>query len=229
MLELERTIIEIISAIACFILVKFMAKPYQFTSETRFLFLPLGFAFLGASFAFTAMSFALAALQVWPGSYTDWYWVELLVRAFAFLFLAVTYYFSRLRQKTKRLWNTALVTLVILLIISILLSVSFPELPWSTYIALNIFVRLFSLICLAYISIFSLRSHLEQLDRKTLLVPLGYILLGISAYTSLIAAVDLTVFPLICALALRLSGLGVLLFVCYKTFYRSGSETRPKN
>jgi hypothetical protein len=224
MYEIVRVTVEVISAIACFILVKFMAKPYQFTLETRYLFLPLGFVFLGASYAFTAISFTLEALQIRSTGFINWYWVELVVRAFAFLFLAMTYYFSRLEKKTKPVWNTTLVVLVTLLIISSLLSISYPQLPWSSYIIINIYVRLFSLICLFYISIHSLKSHIEQLDPKTLLIPLGYILLGISAYSSLIAAVGLTIFPLIGALVLRLAGLGVLLFVCFTTFYRFKSR-----
>ncbi|MGD6852939.1 MAG: hypothetical protein ACQCN6_12850 [Candidatus Bathyarchaeia archaeon] len=221
MYDIERIAIEIASAIICFILVKFMIKPFQLTGETRHLFLGLGFGLLGTSYAFSAMSFALEALHSWSPFFISWFWVELLLRAFAFLFLAITYYFSRLEKKTKLLWNTTFVILVTLLAILILSAIIFPQLPWSSYILINIYVRFFSLICLLYISIQSLRSHLEQADPKTLLVPLGYILLGISTYSSLIGAVDLTLFPLFGALVLRLLGLGVLLFVCYKTFYHS--------
>ncbi len=219
MFDIERIVIEMVSAIACFILVKFMIKPFQLTGETRHLFLALGFGLLGASYAFSAISFALEALQTWSPVFISWFWVELLVRAFAFLFLAITYYFSRLEKKTKPLWNTTLVILVALLAVLILSAIIFPQLPWSSYITINIYVRFFSLICLLYISIQSLRSHIEQAEPKTLMVPLGYILLGIGTYSSLIGAVDLTLFPLFGALVLRLAGLAVLLFVCYKTFY----------
>ena len=221
MYEIERIIVEVVSAIACFVLVKFMAKPYQLTGETRYLFLPFGFGFLGASFVFTAISFSLEGLQTRSPVFISWYWVELVVRAFAFLFLAMTYYFSRLEKKAKPFWNATLVVLVTVLIVLNLLMISYPQLPWSSYLMVNTYVRFFSLICLLYISIHSLRTHIEQLEPKTLLVPLGYILLGISAYSSLIAAIDLTILPLIGALVLRLAGLGVLLFVCFKTFYRS--------
>jgi hypothetical protein len=219
MFDIERIIIEIVSAIACFILVKFMIKPFQLTGEIRHLFLALGFGLLGASYAFSAISFALEALHPWSPVFISWFWVEIPVRAFAFLFLAITYYFSRLEKKTQPLWNTTLVILVTLLTILILSAIFFPKLPWSSYICINIYVRFFSIICLLYISIQSLRSHTEQADPKTLMVPLGYILLGIGAYSSLIGAVDLTIFPLIGALVLRLAGLAVLLSVCYKTFY----------
>jgi hypothetical protein len=221
MYDAERITIEIISSIACFILVKFMIKPFRLTGETRYLFLPLGFGFLGASYTFTAVSFTLEALE--PRSFVSagWWWVELLVRAFAFLFLVTTYYFSKLETKTKLLWNTTLGVLVALLTILTLFTIIFPQLLWSHYIIINICVRLFCLMCLLYISIHALKSHIEQPDPKTLMVPLGYILLGIGMYSSLIGAVDLTIFPLIGALVLRLAGLAVLLFVCYSTFSRA--------
>jgi hypothetical protein len=229
MYEIERIAVEVVSAIACLILLRFMVKPYRLTGETRYLFLPLGFGFLGASYAFTSTSFAFEALQIRSTVFINWYWVELVIRAFAFLFLTMTYYFSGLEKKTKALWNTTLVALVTLLIISSLLAISYPQMSWSSYLTINIYVRFFSLICLLYISIQSLKSHIGQLDPKTLLAPLGYILLGISAYSSLIAAVDLKSFPLIGALVLRLAGLGVLLFVCYKTFYRSEARNKFEN
>jgi hypothetical protein len=224
MYDVERITIEIVSSIACLALARFLIKPVQMTGETRYLGLPLGFGFLGASYAFTAVSFTFEALHVRSFLSTGWWWIELVVRAFAFLFLAITYYFSRLEQKTRRLWNTTLGTLIAFLIILILVQFFFPQLLWSSYKVINIYVRIICLFCLFYISVHSLRSHIQQPDPETLMAPLGYILLGIGAYASLIAAVDLSIFPLIGALALRLAGLGVLLFVTYKTFYGSEKE-----
>jgi hypothetical protein len=221
MYDLERITIEIVSSIACFTLARFMVKTVQVTGENRYLGLPLGFGFLGASYGFTALAFSLQALVAPSIVSTGWWWVELVVRAFAFLFLTITYYFSKLEKKTTLLWITTLGLLVTLLTILTISSLYFPKLLWSNYIIVNIYVRFFCMLCLFYISISALRSHVLQSDPKTLMVPLGYILLGIGMYSSLIAAVDLTVFPLIGALMLRLAGLGVLLFVCYKTFYHS--------
>jgi hypothetical protein len=222
MYDVERITIEVVSAIACFILVRFMAKPFRLTGETRYLGLPLGFGFLGVSHAFTALSFALEALEARSFVFASWWWVELVVRAFAFLFLAMTYYFSKLEKKTKPFWNITLGVLVAALTILTLLAIIFPQLLWSNYLLVNVYVRFFCLMCLFYISIHALKSHVEQSDPKTLMVPLGYILLGIGQYSSLIAAVDLSIFPLFGALALRLAGLAVFLFVSYKAFY--GSE-----
>ncbi len=217
----ERITIEVVSAIACFILVRFMVKPFRLTGETRYLGLPLGFGFLGVSYVFTALSFSLEALEPRPFVFASWWWVELLVRAFAFLFLAMTYYFSKSEKKTKLLWNTTLGSLIAALTILTLVAIIFPQLLWSNYILINISVRFFCLMCLFYISIHALRSHIKKPDPKTLMVPLGYILLGIGAYSSLIAAVDLTIFPLIGALVLRLAGLAVFLFVSIRIFYSS--------
>jgi hypothetical protein len=221
MYDIERISIEIASALVCFILVKFMIKPFQLTRENRYLGLPLGFAFLGASYAFSAVSFAFEALQVRSFVFTSWYWVELLFRAFAFLFLATTYFFSGLKNESRLLWNATMGILVALLTALILFVIIFPQVLWSNYIVINIYSRFISLMCLLYISIHTLKTHVQQADPKTLLVPLGYILLGIGTYSSLIGAVDLTIFPLIGALVLRIAGLAVLLFVCYKTFYRA--------
>jgi hypothetical protein len=85
-------------------------------------------------------------------------------------------------------------------------------------------VRVFDLICLSYISIHALKSHMEQPDPTTLMIPLGYILLGIGQYSLLVWAVDHSIFAFFGALALRLAGLGVFLFVSFRTFY--GSEKR---
>src|SRR5512139_685409 len=102
MYDLERITIEVVSAIACFILVRFMIKPFRLTGETRYLGLPLGFGFLGVTYTFSALSFSPI------GDFASTKWVQLFLRAFAFLFLAVTYYFSTSTKKPRLLWNTTL-------------------------------------------------------------------------------------------------------------------------
>ena len=54
-----RIIIEVASAIICFIFVWFIAKPYRLTREGRYLGLPLGFAFLGISYAISGMAMSI--------------------------------------------------------------------------------------------------------------------------------------------------------------------------
>jgi hypothetical protein len=215
MYYLERIIIEVVSAIACFILTRFMMKPFRLTGETRYLGLPLGFGFLGASYAFSALSFSPLFDFANSGG------VQLVVRAFAFLFLAVTYYFSKSAKKPKLLWNMTLGVLAAILTILILLAIMSPQFSWPNYRLAQISVRVFDLVCLSYISVHALKSHIEQPDPTTLMIPLGYILLGIGQYSLLIWAIDASIFAFFAGLALRLAGLAVFLFVSYRTFYSS--------
>jgi hypothetical protein len=215
MYDLERITIEVVSAIACFILVRFMIKPFRLTGETRYLGLPLGFGFLGASYAFSALSFSPVF------DFANRGWVQLFVRAFAFLFLAATYYFSKSAKKPKLLWNITLGVLAAILTILILLAIMSPQFSWPNYRLAQIYVRVFDLVCLSYISIHALKSHIEHPDPTTLMIPLGYILLGIGQYSVLIWAVDASIFAFFAGLALRLAGLAVFLFVSIRTFYSS--------
>jgi hypothetical protein len=55
MLDIALFMIEVISAIMCAILVRFVVTPFLVIMQSRYLGLPLGFGFLGASTAFTAL------------------------------------------------------------------------------------------------------------------------------------------------------------------------------
>jgi hypothetical protein len=216
MYETERIIIEVVSTVACFILVRFMTKPFRLTGETRYLGLPLGFGFLGASYAFSAITFSSIF------DFDGLGWVQLLVRAFAFLFLTVTYYFSKSTKRPKLLWNITLAVLTAIFAILIILVITSQQYLWQNYLLARVCAMGFSLICLSYISIHALKSHIEQSDSTTLMIPFGYILLGIGQYSSLIWAVNSVnsnVFALFGGLTLRLAGLAVFLFVSYRTFY----------
>ncbi len=220
MYDVERITIEVVSAIACFILVRYMIKPFRLTGETRYLGLPLGFGFLGASYAFSALSYSPLF------DFSNSGWVQLFVRGFAFLFLAVTYYFSRSEKHPRLLWNVTLGLLAAILAIMILLVIFSPQIQLPDYRLSQMVVRGFSLLCLSYISIHALKSHVEHSDPTTLVAPFGYILLGIGQYSSLIWAVDRSYFALFGGLALRLAGLAVFLFVSYRTFYGSRKGDR---
>jgi len=54
---LARIAVEVVSAIICFILVKFMIKPFRLMGEERYLGLPLGFGFLGISYSIAALAY----------------------------------------------------------------------------------------------------------------------------------------------------------------------------
>ena len=218
----ERITIEVVSAIACFILARFMIKPFELTRETRYLGLPFGFVFLGASYTLSALSFDTLF------DFGSIKWVQLFIRVFAFLFLAVTYYFSKSAKGSKLLWNATLAFLAGVFTISILVEIINPEYLFPTYLQASMYVRIFNLLCLAYISIHALKSHIEQPDPTTLTIPFGYILLGIGQYSLLIWAVDSSIFAFFAALALRLAGIVIFLFVSYLTFYSKGEKRRSK-
>lgn len=213
--EVERITIEVVSAIACFILVKYMTKVYQLTRESRHLGLPLGFGFLGASYAFSAFSYSPLF------DFTNQGWIQLFVRAFAWLFLTVTYHFSKPYKKTKLLWNATLLVLIVALTTLILFAIISPQVSRSEYISYYIFVRIINMICLSYIFISALKNQLGQLDATTLLGPLGYLFFLINQYSVLIWVVERSYLALFGGLVFRLAGLTIFLFVSYKAFPRT--------
>src|SRR5665647_2131007 len=93
-----RITVEVVSVIICFILARYMIKPYLLTREGRYVGLPLGFAFLGVSYVIAA--FAYSELYY----FSELLWIQLLTRTFAFVFLAVTYYLSliHISEPTRR-------------------------------------------------------------------------------------------------------------------------------
>lgn len=214
----ERIMIEIVSAIACFILVRYMARIYQLTRESRYLGLPLGFGFLGASYAFSAFSYSPFF------DFPNKGWIQLFIRAFAFIFLAVTYCFSKSNKKAKLLWNATLIILIIALTTLVLLAIISPQVSRSEYIFYNIFVRIISMTCLSCISIHALKSQLGQSDATTLLGPLGYLFLLINQYSILIWVIDRSYYALFGGLAFRFAGLAVFLAVSYKAFSRTNER-----
>jgi hypothetical protein len=220
MYEVERIIIEVFSAIACFILVKFMVKPFLLTRENRYLCLPLGFGFLGVSYAFSALSFSPMF------DFTNIGWIQLFFRAFAFLFLAVTYYFSKQVKDPKLRWNATLVALTVILTTLVILVIISPPYSYADYLLATVCLRTFNVICLSYISIHALKSHIEKPDPTTLSIPFGYIFLGIGQYLVLIWVLDGSTMAFWTALALRLVGLSVFLFVCFRAFYSQKERKR---
>jgi hypothetical protein len=220
MYDVERITIEVVSAIACFVLVRFMIKPFRLTGETRYLGLPLGFGFLGISYVVSAIAFSI------PEYYTSQLaWLQLLPRTFAFLFLAVTYYFSKEASKNSRLvWNLTISSLILVLITSVISVIVIPQLASNSYFTSSVFFRVCNLICLSYISIHTLRSHIQNLEPSTIVIPLTFILLGINQYSILVWSVDKSLFAFWGALALRLAALSIFLFVSYKTFYSSNKR-----
>jgi hypothetical protein len=216
--EIERIVIEVVSAIACFILVRFMIKPFQLTGETRYLGLPIGFGILAASYAFSAFSYSSYF------NFSELGWVQLFIRGFAFLVLAITYYSSK-TKKNFLAWNPNIILLILTLVILIsLVIIISPQSSLANYQLYYLFVRVFSLICLGYISIHALKSHVKRPDLITLAIPVGYILLSVDQYSSLIWVVDRSFFALFGGLAFRLVSLAIFLYLSYKALYSKSDE-----
>ncbi len=209
-----RVVYEVASAIFCFILVRFMIKPYQVTGESRYLGLPLGFGFLGATYALSAFVYFQPHFF---GRGTIYF--QLVVRTLAFAFLCVTYYFSRKSGGSRRLWNTTLALLITAVLVSFLLLI-IPDIALPSYQLTSTFTRGLNLIFIVYLCAHTLRSHLEKPDPETLWIPLGYILFGISQYSLIIYAIDNSMSAWWGALAIRWAGLALFFFVSYESFYR---------
>jgi amino acid transporter len=135
------------------------------------------------------------------------------------VFLAVTYYFSKIPSKnTRQLWDITLSLLIVSLVALFLVTGIFPQVASDTYSASQVYVRVFIVICLSYIAIHTLRSHIKNPDPTTIWVPMGYILLAISQYSLLFWYLDNSLAAFTGSLALRLMALAVFLAVTYLSF-----------
>lgn len=216
---------EVVSAILCFVLVRFMIKPYQYTGESRYVGLPLGFVFLGLSYlfmVFTLFSGTLIFIE-------DMKWLQLLTQAFAFAFLAVTYYFSKQPTKRKRLrWQITFTGLIVALVISYLIVFVPPPFVLPSYKTVDEYFRLVNIIFASYISLNALRSHAMKSENKTLWFPLGYVLLVFGQYSLLVWSLDSSFTAFIGAHVLRLTGLLVFLLVSLQTFVTPHDATKER-
>ena len=214
MYEEARVTVEVVSVIVCFILVRYMIKPYWLTREVRYLGLPLGFGFLGISYGISAIAYTGLF------HFSELLWIQFLARTFAFVFLALTYYFSKKTSKnTRLLWDITFSLLIVSLIALFLVAFIFPQITSSSYTASQMYVRVFNVICLSYIVIHTLRSHIKKPDPTTIWIPLGFILLAISQYSLLFWYIDNSLAAFTGSLVLRLMALTVFLVVSYRSFH----------
>jgi hypothetical protein len=224
MLDISHIAIEVTSSIACLVLIRFMMIPYQLTREGRYVGLPLGFGFLGLSYVLTIV------LLIPPfGSNTTLAWVAHLARVFAFVFLAITYYFSKKPSKNSRLlWDLTLSLVIILLVTSSLLLFFTPQDVLAYNGATILFMRIVGLICLCYVISHTLRSHLTNPEITKIWIPLGFILLTISQ-GSLLLTYFASSYGSIWGwggLAVRLASLAVFLGVSIHTVFIEGKKRR---
>jgi hypothetical protein len=221
MYEEVRTLIEVISAIMCFILLRFLIKPYRITGESRYIGLPLGFGFLGVTYAISAFAFYEPRIF---GPNTIYF--QLIARTFAFIFIAITYFFSKKSTKNSTLtWKVALTLLVAVLIISFLI-ISIPDITLPDYRITRNYFRVLDLTIILYICIHTFRSHIEKPDQKTIWIPLSFIILLVSQYSVFLFQLDGSISALFAGLILRLVFLSILLFVSFRTFYHTEKEVQ---
>jgi len=223
MYSIERMIVEFVASILCLILVRFMIKPYKLTRDGSFLGLPLGFAFLGISYALAAISYSPLGFP------EELLWLPLLTRSFAFIFLATTYFFSNRKSKKGYLLGELTISLLaIALAILLLIAFVAPEFAFNGYSNANVYLRFVNLICLCYIAIYALRSHVRNPNPATIWIPFGFIFLAISQYSLLFWYIDSSFSAFIGSLVTRFIGLAIFLFVSYQTFYDSNEKKGTK-
>jgi hypothetical protein len=215
MSEVTRLIAEPSSAIICFILVWFMAKPYRHTGDARLLGLPLGFGIMG-------VSHIIATLVAFS---RDVSWFMLVFRTFSFVFLASTYFFSsKSSKKTQQLWNISISAIIVALIsLSVLVFVA-PQTVWENSSGAQIIFRIFMEVFLSYSIIYTIKSHVDKPDPMTIWIPFGYIFFALSQYSLLVYYIDTGSAAFWGALAFRFAGLAVFLIVSIRTFILSKEE-----
>ncbi len=220
MYEVPRIAVELASVILCFVLVRYMIRPYLLTREQRYLGLPLGFAFIGISSIFVI----LAILEPLCPRFVI---ISVLIRTFGFVFLAITYYFSKKPAKNSQLlWNATL-SLAIIGLAGLSITLTTPLLNMELIASFNIFLRILTLFFIAYICVHTLNNHTKKPNPTTIWIPLGFILFGISQYSFLISFVDLpytTGAAFVGGLVARLLALAIFLYISYKSFHSTNKE-----
>jgi hypothetical protein len=219
---------EFFSAALSFFLVRFMVKPYLYTRDDRYIGLPFGFAFLGMSYLFMGLAFSLGSRPF----VEEMKWLQLFTEAYAFAFLAVTYYLSkRTLERSARLWLLFIFSALIVGIIATYLIVFEPYSPmfaFPSYDVADRYISVFDVILAFYVSVYTLRSHALKPDPQTLWAPLGYLLLAFGEYSSLVWSLDSSFSALEGAYVIRLAGLLVFLLVSYETFVASQAPQAAK-
>jgi len=212
-------IYEIVSAILCFILVKFMIKPYQLTGKKSYISLPLGFFFLGISSVIAAIAYSPLDLG------SKFLYLPLLTRTYSFVFLAISYFFSNRFSKKGQLFADLTVSLLfVILAIFLILTFVAPDFALTSYSEANAYLRIISIASLCYIVIYTLRSHVRNPDPTTIWIPFGFVFLAISQYSLLFWYIDSSYSAFLGSLLTRWIGLTFFLFVAYHTFYTSSDK-----
>ncbi|MGE5556539.1 MAG: hypothetical protein ACM3UY_09855 [Methanocella sp.] len=224
MYEVERIIIEVVSAVLYFTLVRYMYKPYSLTGEKKYLGLPLGFAFLGISEIFLTIQIIYPSIQL-PG-------LSVATRTFAFVFLAITYFFAaKPTRNNQMLWTITLSLITIIAAILCIILVGAPLLNLQVPMGFSIFLRILGLFFVGYISLHALNSHIKRPDPTTIWIPLGFVMLGLSQYSQIIRVLDNGYAyggAFIGGIVSRFIGIAIFLYVAYRTFHGNDKRDNTK-
>jgi hypothetical protein len=217
-------IIEGISTILAFILVWFTIKPYKTFEDSRYLSLPIGFTLLGFSYIFMGASLIFQTAS----SVERAKWMHLFTGAYAFAFLAVTYYFEAKRPGKET--STQVQALISLSLISLtfLVAVLFfpPLLEIPDYKTADEYFRLFNMSMALYIVYRTLRSHVATPEPATILAPLGFALLAFSQYSLLIWSIDSSLSAFLGAHVLRIFSLLIFMYIALAPVAAQRHSTR---
>jgi hypothetical protein len=218
-----QVLLEIISAILCFVLVRFMMRAYFFIDENRYIGLPFGFAFLGLSYLFMAIAFS-SNLSHFPEEIK---WVGLFSEAYAFAFLALTYHFSgkSYERNARLVWQSMFSALMVTMVISFVIVFAPPVLTLPTYQDADRYISGLEIVLVSYIVVYTLRKHASKPDPKTIWAPIGYALLAFAEYSSLIWSLDSSFSALVGAYLIRITGLLIFLYISYQVFVERPNAT----
>jgi hypothetical protein len=193
-----------------------MIKPYQVTGERQYLGLPLGFGFLGVSYLLTTC----ALLSDTFGFAQDLKWLQILTQAYAFVFLAATYYFlKKPKRKTQLLWNITYASLFFVIAFSYLIVIVPPAFILPSYQTANDTLLVTNIVFLVYISVHTIRHQIANPNPKKIWLPFAYMLLAFSQYSLLFWSLDQSFNAYIGSYVLRLASLVIFVLVTYQVFY----------
>jgi uncharacterized membrane protein len=224
MWDIALALAEFVSAALSFILVSFMLRPYLYTGEDRYVGLPFGFAFLGVSYLFMGLTYSFNGYPF----VEEMKWLQLFTEAYAFAFLALTYYFSKkkARRSTRLWWQFIFSALIVGMTATyfLILEPSSPIFTLPNYNVADRYISILDIVLASYVSIYTLRSHALNPDPKTIMAPLGYVLLAFGEYSSMIWSLDSSYSALVGDYVIRLGGLVVFLSISFKSFFSRGSK-----
>jgi hypothetical protein len=215
--------LDAVSAVICFVLVWYMAKPYRYTGGRQYIGLPLAFSFLDASFFM-----GLARLLESASIVDVMRWIQLFTQSYAYAFLAVTYFFSKTGKNSTRIWlKIAFVGILSVAVVSYIFIFVAPIYDLPNFNSVDDYMRIFNIVCLTYIVIYVLRGYVHKPTANTIWIPFGFLMLDFSQYSFLIWSLDASFIAFLGAHFLRLVGLLIILIVAYQIFFTS-SDAYPR-